>query len=143
MNATMQKFGYPQSVVKQYEHWCVLLRPEQATLGALVLACSEPVQNFGSVSADGFNELQVVTRDLEQVLTATFSYQKLNYLMLMMIDPDVHFHVLPRYDSDIVFEGISFADPGWPGPPQLGSATSIDDRVREKLQAALRDNWPT
>lgn len=142
MNATMQKFGFPQTIVKQYEHWCVLLRPEQATLGALVLACSEPVQQLGAVSAGGFKELQVVTHDLEQALAATFSYHKLNYLMLMMIDPDVHFHVLPRYDSDVTFEGISFSDPGWPGPPQLGSSTEVDDGVRTKLLTTLRANWP-
>ena len=142
MNATMQKFGYPDSTVRQYDHWCVLLRPEQATLGALVLACSEPVQQFGAVSAAGFKELQVVTHDLEQALAATFSYQKLNYLMLMMIDPDVHFHVLPRYDSTVAFEGVSFSDPGWPGPPQLGSSTEVDDSVRTKLLTTLRANWP-
>ena len=142
MNATMQKFGFPQTIVKQYEHWCVLLRPEQATLGALVLACSEPVQQFGAVSAAGFEELKVVTHDLEQALAATFSYQKLNYLMLMMIDPDVHFHVLPRYDSDVAFEGIAFSDPGWPGPPQLGSSTEISESVRTKLLTTLRANWP-
>lgn len=142
MNQTMQKFGYPDSLVKQYDHWCVLLRPEQATLGAVVLACSEPVQSFGEVSADGFRELQRVTAALEQVLQSTFNYQKLNYLMLMMIDPDVHFHVLPRYDSEVTFAGTAFADAGWPGPPQLGSHTPVDDDVRQTLLNTLRGNWP-
>ena len=63
-------------------------------------------------------------------------------LMLMMIDPDVHFHVLPRYDRDVAFEGIAFSDPGWPGPPQLGSSTEISESVRTKLLTTLRANWP-
>ncbi len=38
MNETIQRFGYPATLVAEYEHWLVLLRPAQATLGSLVLA---------------------------------------------------------------------------------------------------------
>ena len=39
--------------------------------------------------------------------------------MLMMVDPDVHFHVIPRYSKPKQFGNIEFSDPGWPGPPDL------------------------
>ena len=38
MNPTIEKFGYPTTLIREYEHWLVLLRPEQVTLGSLVLA---------------------------------------------------------------------------------------------------------
>ena len=38
MNATIEKFGYPATLVAQFDHWLVLLRPSQPTLGSLVLA---------------------------------------------------------------------------------------------------------
>ena len=38
MNVTMQKFGYPDTLIAEYDHWVVLLRPSQVTLGSLVLA---------------------------------------------------------------------------------------------------------
>ncbi len=38
MNKTIVRFGYPATLVAEYEHWVVLLRPEQPTLGSLVLA---------------------------------------------------------------------------------------------------------
>ena len=38
MNATLTKFGYPGTLLHESEHWCVLMRPQQVTLGALVLA---------------------------------------------------------------------------------------------------------
>jgi diadenosine tetraphosphate (Ap4A) HIT family hydrolase len=41
---------------------------------------------------------------------------KINYLMLMMVDPHVHFHVLPRYEGDRSHGGIEVVDAGWPGP---------------------------
>jgi hypothetical protein len=32
MNETINKFGYPKTLLKEYKHWVVLLRPKQATL---------------------------------------------------------------------------------------------------------------
>ncbi len=44
--------------------------------------------------------------------------------MLMMVDPNVHFHVIPRYPAAAQWSGVAFADAGWPGPPQLGTAVA-------------------
>ena len=49
MNATMQKFGYPGSLVKEHHHWCVLLRPQQVTLGSLVLAAKSDATAFSDL----------------------------------------------------------------------------------------------
>ena len=49
--------------------------------------------------------------------------------MLMMVDPHVHFHVLPRYAQTRVFDGVQFPDTGWPGPPDLKSATDLGRAV--------------
>src|SRR3546814_2464599 len=35
MNDTILKFGYPATLIREYEHWVVLLRPAQLTLGSL------------------------------------------------------------------------------------------------------------
>ena len=142
MNPTIRKFGYPDTVVRAYRHWVVLLRPAQATLGALVLASTDPAKSFSEVSAEGFGELAQVTGDLESALRACFSPDKLNFLMLMMVDPDVHFHVLPRYARPRQFAGATFSDPGWPGPPKLDHATEIEPAARHALLTTLRDAWP-
>ena len=141
MNDTMRKFGYPDTRIADYESWTVLLRPQQATLGALVLACREPVQAFGSVSAAGCAELSQACGDIERVLDNAFRFDKINYLMLMMIDPDVHFHVLPRYAENRRFGALTFEDPGWPGPPRLDHATEVDATAFQELLASLRDAW--
>ena len=137
----MRKFGYPHSVLRDFDHWTVLLRPKQATLGALVLACKQPVNEFGQVSAEGFAELQRVIKALEQALKQAFAYDKLNYLMLMMVDPDVHFHVLPRYATVKQFAGLDFADPAWPGPPEITYCTETDSTVQAEIAALLDKSW--
>ncbi len=141
-NPTMIKFGYPQTLVCDYRHWVVLLRPQQATLGALVLVCKDAAESFGDISAGAFGELQRVTGDIETGLSAFRPYQRINYLMLMMVDRDVHFHVLPRYAEAQSFEGTDYPDKGWPAVPDLAAAVQTDAAAQAALVAALKAGWP-
>lgn len=140
-NQTMRTFGYPATTVAEYAHWAVLLRPQQATLGALVLVCREEATAFAEISAAAFAEFGQVVQETEAALRRLFAYEKINYLMLMMVDPHVHFHVLPRYSAGREFGGVSFTDPGWPRLPDLGSAPTMTDACRAALLAALRGGW--
>ena len=140
-NPTMLKFGYPGNAIAETEHWAVLLRPQQPTLGALVLACKDDAQAFGALSADAFADLQSVVAKTESMLRAFVGYERINYLMLMMVDPDVHFHVLPRYSEPRRHGETAFADAGWPGPPALGVAVSLDEAMTTDLVARLTDLW--
>ena len=138
MNATMKKFGYPETLIKDYRHWVVLLRPQQATLGALVLICKEDVEAFSKVSPEAFSELKDITAAIERALGECFSYDKINYLMLMMVDRDVHFHVLPRYAQAQLFVKSEFTDPGWPGPPDFTRYNEVSEVVTRKLLQKLQ-----
>lgn len=142
INDTMIRFGYPGSAIAEYDRWAVLLRQQQATLGALVLVCREPATSFSQISAAAFAELAGVARSVETSLAGAFAYDKINYLMLMMVDPHVHFHVLPRYGSDREFAGTRFPDPGWPRVPDLSRSVEIGEPVRAALRSALRERWP-
>lgn len=142
VTTTMVRFGFPRATVAEYRHWVVLLRDRQATLGALVLACREPATAFSGVTEAGFEELARVIRDVETGLGRAFAYDKINYLMLMMVDPHVHFHAIPRYSGAREFAGLQFADPGWPHAPDLGHAHEIGERERAALLALLRERWP-
>jgi diadenosine tetraphosphate (Ap4A) HIT family hydrolase len=142
-NDTMIKFGHPQSLVRDYGYWAVLLRPKQATLGALVLVCKEEVQAFSEISNEAFAELPLVVREIETGLKAFKPYQKINYLMLMMVDREVHYHVLPRYDAPQIFAGETYQDPGWPALPELTAGPLLEDAALDELVTALRAVWPT
>jgi diadenosine tetraphosphate (Ap4A) HIT family hydrolase len=142
LNATMKKFGAPDTLICDYHHWAVLLRPGQVTLGSLVLICKEPATAFSMISVAAFSELHSVTRDIEGVLRRTFNYDRINYLMLMMVDPDVHFHVIPRYETPQTFSAQVFTDPGWPGPPDLAKVNATDTEQNHGILTALKAHWP-
>jgi diadenosine tetraphosphate (Ap4A) HIT family hydrolase len=142
LNATMKKFGAPDSLIRDYHHWAVLLRPGQVTLGSLVLICKDPASAFSQISRAAFAELQSVTVHTEGVLGRAFHYDKINYLMLMMVDPDVHFHVIPRYETSRTFSAQVFADPGWPGPPDLATLNNTDSVLNHQILEVLQADWP-
>jgi len=141
-NATMRKFGWPDARIAELDHWAVMLRPQQCTLGSLVLACKQPVTAFGDVDADGHAELGIAVKAIEAMLRSAVGYDKINYLMLMMVDPDVHFHVLPRYQGSRAHAGLELADAGWPGPPRLDIFVEPDPKQTAALVAHLRAHWP-
>ena len=140
-NATFSKFGGPGTLIADYEHWCVLARPKQVTLGSLILLSNSEHTQFSDLPAEAFSELAEVTGDIETVLGSFVSPEKMNYLMLMMVDPHVHFHVLPRYSDGRSFEGVDLPDAGWPGPPDLSSG-SAEEALVASVCEALKSAWP-
>jgi len=140
-NATQLKFGYPDTLIKEYDHWCVLLRPLQPTLGSLVLVCKENETAFAQISQGAFNELKTVTGEIETSLKAFRSFEKINYIMLMMVDPNVHFHVLPRYGSLQTFNGYEFPDKGWPAAPDLSANIDLDNGLLSPLLSGIKKFW--
>ena len=75
-NQTIAKFGYPETLLAEYVHWVVLLRPQQVTLGALVLACKDPATAFPHIDREAFVELRTITRDIEDALSKAFDFDK-------------------------------------------------------------------
>ena len=137
MNPTIQKFGYPASLVREFAHWVVLVRRAQATLGSLVLAAKSDVTAFADLPAAAFAELRDAVGAIERGLTAFRAYDKINYLMLMMVDREVHFHIIPRYSEPQQWGGLEFSDSGWRGAPQLADALVLDPAQIAALAKAI------
>jgi diadenosine tetraphosphate (Ap4A) HIT family hydrolase len=140
-NQTAVRFGYPETLIREYQHWLVLLREPQATLGSLVLCAKSDATEFSALPNQAFEEMGTVVREIEHALKAAFAYEKINYLMLMMVDLNVHYHVIPRYSEPQSACGLSIPDPGWPALPQLAEATDINSTERDALRAHISKHW--
>ena len=143
MNETTRKFGYPQTLVHEFEHWVVLARPAQPTLGSLVLAAKSDATSFAHLDREAYAELQRATAAIETALGRAVRFEKINYLMLMMVDPHVHFHVIPRYSGSREWPKGSagareFVDVGWPKVPDLGHAVTLEGAELSELVAWLQ-----
>jgi diadenosine tetraphosphate (Ap4A) HIT family hydrolase len=142
MNDTIVKFGYPETCLAEYEHWVVLLRQKQVTAGSMVLACKAEAVAFGDVSAEAWADLARATADVEAAARAAFAYDRINYLALMMVDPHVHFHVLPRHETPREIAGAVIADEAWPKPPDITRTAELTDEQLAAIAERLRAAWP-
>ena len=141
MNETIMQFNYPYTVIKEFDSWVVLLRPNQITIGSLVLACKGNYTSLSEVPSNVYSELSIVTSQIENTLSKLFNYDKINYLLLMMRDKYVHFHVIPRYLNSREVLGTEFVDNAWPLPVDITKTLDISKEKFDELLQYIRQNW--
>lgn len=140
MNITLEKFGYPETLVKEYDNWVVLLKPEQTTLGTFIIANKSEATYLGELPPEDWAEFSSVSRDAELLLINELGAEKFNYLALMMKDPNVHFHLVPRYSKPQSFNGRDYVDKDWPGKTELRKidlSEELFDILLERLRGAI------
>lgn len=136
-HATLVKFGYPESLVHEGKHWAVLVRPAQPTLGSLVLCSLSEATSYAELPEEAFAEQPQLIVMIEHSLRIFSNFERINYLMLMMVDPHVHFHVIPRYPGERQFNGTIYADKGWPGLPDLANVVQTTGALAD----AIKQTW--
>ncbi|MDW7674230.1 MAG: HIT family protein [Bacillota bacterium] len=133
------KFKTEEFLIYESKYWVWSLRPVQATLGAGVLFLKRECPVFSEMNQEEFSDLNDIIKVIEKTLKKTFNYDIMNYLMLMMVDKQVHYHVIPRYERTIDFAGTSWKDLGWPGVPNL-AGNEIDIKKLHEIQDAIKEN---
>ena len=134
------KFRLGDLTVCTDQDWTLSVRPAQPVLGALVLSTRHGATSFGDLderTGTGFVRLVAFA---ERAARASFGAVRINVLCLMMQDPLVHFHLLPRYAEPVEHSGITWSDPGWPGPPDLGALHVVDDDVLDAIRLTCLSN---
>lgn len=131
------KFHLDTLTLAERGGWVLSLRPGQLTLGAMVLSVASGTQDMalltpeeGAGMAAGFGLAEALARN-------RLGAVRINAFCLMMQDPVVHFHILPRYDAPVERHGITWQDGDWPGPPIIGPCET-PARVLRALYGDLR-----
>ena len=86
-------------------------------------------------------ELPHVIGDFERTVRRIAPVSKFNYLALMMVDPNPHFHAIPRYAAEVCRGGIAFADVAFPGPPDLRSWHELTPEQLGFVKLLLKESW--
>ncbi len=134
---TLSKFMVSKFCIKDYEHWVLLTRISQSALGSLILLNKDGADNFGTLSESALLEMGRVINELEKKLKQAFNYDKINYQMLRMADPEVHFHIIPRYSEPKIFNNKEFLDQNWPGPFALNNENNLTENELMELHKFL------
>ena len=140
LNAFIEKFRVEELCVLRIKHWSWSVRPAQPTLGSSVLSLNRYAAEFSDLSPAELTDMAITIKAIELGTKKAFGYDKINYLMLMMVDPHVHFHVIPRYSEPQTFDGRTYADAGWPLVPNLAADPQSDESllsIRNTLVSTL------
>lgn len=119
------------------EHWTVLVRKSQVTIGSVVLAANRGFTSGSELTPEEAADFPQVVGRLERMLNKAFQFDKINYLCLMMVDRHYHFHVLPRYEREREFAGLRWVAIDWPKPPDVAAAAPTDIAVLKRLRDHL------
>jgi diadenosine tetraphosphate (Ap4A) HIT family hydrolase len=109
-------FNEKDNLIKEYQFWKLLIRNRNTTLGNCVAITKRHLERFSDITPEEMTELAQVVKDIENSLKKSFSYDKINWLMLMMKDNHTHFHIIPRYQARRNFAGMEWVDTFEPNP---------------------------
>lgn len=135
LQAFREKFRLDDLTLETRGGWVLSLRPAQLTLGSMVLSLASGGQDLaGLTAAEGAGLAEGLGR-AERLAREGLGAERINALCLMMMDPVVHFHILPRYAAPVERHGVTWQDADYPGPPVI---RPVD--TPEPLLMALRDD---
>ena len=142
LEAFRAKFRVEELKVLENRSWTWSVRPGQPTLGAGILSLNRHAGKFSAVTPDELADLAELVSAVEGTIKVAFDHQIMNYLMLMMLDHHVHYHVIPRYESVRTFAGREWVDNGWPALPVIADSQHANEpdllhHIQEKLRPGI------
>jgi diadenosine tetraphosphate (Ap4A) HIT family hydrolase len=135
-----ETFRLDELTIQDRQGWTLSVRPAQITLGSMVVSSTAGHLDFQAIEHEEAMGLTAAFADAERVAKAALGAVRINIVCLMMKDPVVHFHVLPRYDHVAERYGATWRDADWPGPPTFGPAPTADTVLRSivrELRASI------
>jgi diadenosine tetraphosphate (Ap4A) HIT family hydrolase len=127
-------------------HWKILLMDDQRYLGRSVVVLKRPCRDLAEVTEEEMTDFLGVVRRFEKAAREAFGATMFNWACLMNLayqhtppDPQVHWHVRPRYDHPVVFGGEMFTDADFGNHYARGEGDrSVSAATAGMIVAALR-----
>lgn len=124
-------------------YWVLSVRPGQLTLGSMVLSSARGVLHFAELNQEEGQSLAYMLGLAEKTARELFGAVRINAVCLMMKDPVIHFHLLPRYDQSLERYGTQWMDSDWPGPPvfqPVQTPEHVLEAIKEDIAAWINHN---
>lgn len=132
-----EKFGTEKFEVLETDHWKLVVRHKQITLGSCVAILNRQIGEFGELSRDECADLMSVYSNFEKACRIAFGARQFNYLALMMKDPHLHFHAIPRYPDPVEFNATTWRDEAYPRLVSM-KHPEADEQVRLAIRSSLK-----
>jgi len=138
--------GYGKLIAEK-TYWIIFLAPSQRYLGTCVIAIKRHCSALSELKKEEWMEFSRIVREMEFVLDGIFKPTLFNWSCFKNAayrvknpNPEVHWHLIPRYDREVEFEGIKFKDPNFgyiPQPFKQGISEDISEGMVNKIKTGL------
>lgn len=138
---------YIPNIIREYEHWTLMVNEDQRYLGRCVIwqvreGCLQDICDLTPQEEREFLHVRRQTRDALRLLwqPELFNYSWLGNL-IEQHGGHGHEHIVPRYKYPRVFRGVEFVDQRWgknsaPAEPFIVDAELLH-HIRGAMQVAL------
>ncbi len=132
---------YSQNIVKDYQYWIWLVHTNQGYLGRSVLWCKrEDALDLTDATKEEQEELFQILPEMKNALEKTFQADWMNYAFLGNETRHLHGHIVPRYSSERVFEGVKFIDEEWGHNWKTDKHFQLSSELLQAIKKKLQDN---
>ena len=135
--------------IAETEYWIIFLDRDQKNLGTCVVALKREANLLSELNLREWNDFKEIVRALESALKAAFNATMFNWGCLLNTayikipaNPQVHWHLIPRYRYPVKFKGIIFNDPcfGKSTLKVVGKKLDLNSEIREEIIKKIKDN---
>jgi ATP adenylyltransferase len=137
------KGGYGKLIIEK-TNWKIFLAPSQRYMGTCVIAIKRHCSNLSELNNAEWIEFSKIVKEMEYVLDNIFKPTLFNWSCFKNAafreekpNPEVHWHLIPRYKFETEFNGIKFNDPDFGYIPQP-ITREIPEKIMEKMVEDIR-----
>ncbi len=127
----------PDVLVHDFGLWALCLNRNQDLLGRCYLLLRRPCTDPMALTPAEQAALWTCASKAKAAIARTFAPDHWNYAFLMNVDPQVHFHLIPRYKTPRSFRGAEFTDPQFGKHYPLGPDRSLEPEALSALRTTL------
>lgn len=136
------RVDYEQLKIKSYKHWDLYLHENQCYLGRVfvLLKNGAGVEDFLAIEGEVRDEFFQIGADIKTALKTLFHPDKMNYAALSNTSPEIHVHIVPRYQDAREFGGVVFKDARWGSNyAPYDRSFELDETVLFQIRDALKE----
>jgi diadenosine tetraphosphate (Ap4A) HIT family hydrolase len=140
--------GYGE-LIEETSYWMIFLAPSQRYLGTCVVALKKKRANLSEVSDEEWDDFVGIVRKMEDSVDKSFKPDLFNWSCFKnaafrkdseSVDPEIHWHFIPRYQKSVLVYGIEFDDPDFGHIPQP-IARIVPREVMDKIKLLIKNNF--
>ncbi|KZX16265.1 hypothetical protein MBCUT_09430 [Methanobrevibacter cuticularis] len=126
-------------------YWELFLAPSQRYLGTCVLKLKRDCPNLRDLNTEEWCEFTDLVKNIEEAIIDVFNPDLFNWSCFKNASfrksnpkPQIHWHIHPRYENPVFFEGLKFEDPDFGYIPRP-ITEKIPKNIQTKMLVILRE----